>query len=86
MVANEGLTERMLGLSIGGDDSDGFIEQEPLHPHCLPPPSVNAVNAALIHFLLQFMTLGNNSELLAGLLVDLNVTARLPSVWKSKAR
>lgn len=28
----------------------------------------------------------NNSELLAGLLVDLNVTARLPSVWKSKAR
>lgn len=86
MVANEGLTERMLGLSIGGDDSDGFIEQEPLHPQCLPPSSVNAVNAALIHFLLQFMTLGNNSELLAGLLVDLNVTARLPSVWKSKAR
>lgn len=28
----------------------------------------------------------NNSELLTGLLVDLNVTARLPSVWKSKAR
>ena len=28
MVANEGLTERTLGLSIGGDHSDGVIEQE----------------------------------------------------------
>lgn len=38
MVANEGLTERTLGLSIGGDHSDGVIEQEPLLPQCLPPP------------------------------------------------
>ena len=36
MVANEGLTERTLGLSIGGDHSDGVIEQEPLLPQCPP--------------------------------------------------
>lgn len=38
--------------------------------------------AVLIHFLLKCLSLGNNTELLAGLLVDLNVTTVLPSEWK----
>ncbi len=32
-----------------------------------------------------YLTVGNNADLLSGLLVDVNVTSDLPTVWNSKS-